>query len=136
MILEESDMFRDEVFIADTAHVFHLLTEREESDNDGLHPACYDPGRWARSDPPKKVGLSDAIEMGKRPCKQCMIRLSAITGVTSKECALCDRVNVIHDIGYSTHTVEYAYAGEKEVNICLNCSVKFGMDVTSYGDVD
>lgn len=133
MILEDSDIFKDQVCVAGSSRVFHLLMEKESTGIEDLEPACYDPQQWADSDRPAQLKLSDAIKIGKRPCKQCMIRLSTVTGTTVKECSLCDRINVVHDIEYSTYTIGYAYGGEKEVNICLNCSVKFGIEETFPG---
>lgn len=123
-MFDEHENILDEVSSTSSSDIFHIQIVRESAMGRRTSTSCGAYRVRTESRDRDKMELQEAIDEGLRPCKQCIKHLDRVHGLDCAMCNLCNRLTLVHDVSYSSHTLDYTYGKDKEVDICLDCKQK------------
>lgn len=121
MLWEQYDVLKPEVMVVGDSNKFHFLVDNEHSITTYAKTPCrnaesfHTKGATDGKDPKKLV------EMGRKPCKQCIKNARKFFDVDVKTCTVCGRLNLLHEVSYSSHHIPHAVRGKNTLQICSDC---------------
>ncbi|EGQ44115.1 MAG: hypothetical protein J07AB43_01740 [Candidatus Nanosalina sp. J07AB43] len=75
------------------------------------------------ADKAKQMSPQEATRKGRRPCKDCISHIERAYDLDISRCTICRRMNILHDVPFSSYEIEYGHKENREGSICLNCQV-------------
>lgn len=120
-MFEEHENVLDKAATVPSSDVFHIMVVREGIVSSREETSCGAKRVSDITDELDRIDMCEATEQGMRPCKRCIKHLGDVYNIDCAMCVICERLTLIHDAEYSTHTIAHNYGNDIEVKLCSDC---------------
>jgi len=127
-MLDDIEFIKSKVLTVGKSSNFHFLVNKEKLVSSEAKSACGNVESYHTRGKTEKISIEEAMDGGLQSCSQCVKNLGSKYEVKISTCELCDRINILTSGNYSEYNVPYASGGEKQVALCLNCEIRFGVE--------
>ena len=120
MYWEEHDNIEPEVLVVGDYGIFHLIHTQKDLPPPNSSEICGGSRRKHYSTGTQRYPIEEAIDQGKRLCKDCKKWMGKLYGVDVYNCSVCSRLSLIADKEYYELNLNNAFEPDTVV-LCADC---------------